>query len=219
MIFLTPASDGRCRSKICGLRTAADALACAAGGADAIGLNFWPRSKRYTEPSVAAKWVREIPGSLVRIGVFVNESLDGIRRLLDDGLIHAAQLHGDEPPEACEALRREGHCVLKAIGVRDRASLDSISRYPVDGIVLDAFCPGEYGGSGRVFDWDLALQAKEILSETPLILSGGLHPGNVAEAIQRARPLAVDVASGVESAPGVKSLTKVAAFLQAVASA
>ena len=219
MSFLAPTIAGTCRAKICGLRTLEDALYCAHQKADAIGLNFWPMSKRYLAPNIAANWARELPDSMTRIGVFVNESIESVRRLLDKGTIQAAQLHGDETPEDCAVLRQEGHCVLKAIGVRDESSLEQLADYDVDAIVLDAFCPGEYGGSGKTFNWTLALRAKEMLVDTPLILSGGLVVDNVVDAIERVDPFAVDVASGVESAPGVKSHAMIMAFLQAVRSA
>ena len=219
MSFLAPTITGACRAKICGLRTLDDVLFCAQQDADAVGLNFWPKSKRYLDPDIAATWVSRLPDSMTRIGVFVNEPIDAVRQLLDKGIIHAAQLHGDETPEDCASLRRHGHSILKAIGVRDETSLEQLADYDVDAIVLDAFCPGEYGGSGKTFNWALALRAKEILSETPLILSGGLVVDNVALAIERVHPFAVDVASGVESAPGVKSREMISAFLQAVRSA
>jgi phosphoribosylanthranilate isomerase len=217
--FLTPTAAGTCRAKICGLRVLEDALYCAEQEADAIGLNFWPKSKRYLDPDIAADWADELPEAMTRIGVFVNEPIDAVRSLLDKGIIHAAQLHGDETPEDCALLRGEGHCILKAIGVRDETSLEQLSNFEVDAIVLDALCPGEYGGSGKTFNWALALRAKEMIADTPLILSGGLVGSNVAAAIQRVHPWAVDVASGVESEPGLKSRDMIAVFLQAVRSA
>ena len=219
MDFLKPRKDGLTRAKICGLKCLTDFEVCQKHGADAVGLNFWPSSKRYLSEESIRPWLTQLPDELTRIGVFVNAATDDIHRLLDDGIIHIAQLHGDESPEQCDSLRRHGHLVLKAIGVRDEASLRDLSKFEVDGIVLDAFCPGEYGGSGKTFNWELALAAKEILAETPLILSGGLVTDNVAQAIAKVRPLAVDVASGVESAPGMKCPQKIATFLQAVRSA
>lgn len=206
------------RAKICGLLRLEDAHFCAQEGADAIGLNFYPRSKRYLAPEVARSWSSDLPSELTRIGVFVNASLDAIRSLLDDGTIHAAQLHGDETPEDCAHLKRNGHRVLKAFGIRDETSLAGLSTFDVDGIVLDAFCPGDYGGSGKTFQWELALAAKERVGTTPIILSGGLHADNVRAAIDRVHPFAVDVASGVEDPPGVKSQTRIRDFLHAARS-
>ncbi len=166
-----------------------------------------------------ADWVHEIPESMARIGVFVNASVDQITELLERQIIHAAQLHGDETPETCSKLKAAGYPVIKAFGVRDEDSLRPLLDYDVDAVVLDAFCPGEYGGSGKTFNWQLALMAKDRLGQTPVILSGGLNPDNVSEAIVRTQPLAVDVASGVESSPGVKDPALIRQFLQAVRSA
>lgn len=219
MSFLAPRSDVSARAKICGLTKEEDLAFCQSEGADAIGLNFWPKSKRYLNPDVAAKWLQHHPVTPTRIGVFVNEPLDSIRSLLDKGIIEIAQLHGNESPEDCASLRQAGYRVIKAIGVRDATSLNQLRNYEVDGVVLDAFCPGEYGGSGKTFNWELALEAKEILGQTPLILSGGIVAANVVAAIEQVRPFAVDVASGVESSPGIKCQSKITEFLQAARSA
>ena len=219
MSFLAPRSDGQVRAKICGLRRIEDLEFCQEQVTDAVGLNFWPKSKRYLEPELAATWLEQIPETPTRIGVFVNEPTSNVQRLLEQGIIEIAQLHGDETPDDCAKLKKAGFPVLKAIGVRDSSSLTQLSMFDVDGVVLDAFCPGDYGGSGKTFNWELALEAREILGDTPLILSGGLISTNVAEAIQKVRPHAVDVASGVESAPGIKSTEMIADFLQAVRSA
>lgn len=216
--FLEPRVDGCCRVKICGLTRLEEIHFCADKGADAVGLNFWPQSKRYVDPGMVNRWRDELPDSLLRVGVFVNETIDAVLRLLDAGVIHAAQLHGDECPEDCALLRDRGHCVFKAMGMKDENSLDQLSLYNVDAAVLDAFCPGQYGGSGKTFNWELALEAKRVLGGTPLVLSGGLTVENIAAAIDRVAPRAVDVASGVESAPGIKSNEKMLAFLQAARS-
>ena len=219
MSFLAPRSDAQVRAKICGLRRIEDIALCQDQGADAIGLNFWPQSKRYLKPERAAEWFEQALVTPTRIGVFVNEPTAHIARLLEQGIIEIAQLHGDESPEDCADLKRAGFPVLKAIGVRDSTSLKQLDAFDVDGVVLDAFCPGDYGGSGKTFNWELALEAREILGQTPLILSGGLNSTNVAEAIRKVRPHAVDVASGVESTPGIKSTDLISDFLQAVRSA
>lgn len=216
MGFLAPRSRGEARAKICGLRCLEDLAFCQEMAADAVGLNFWPKSKRYVDPGIVAAWLKELPETPTRVGVFVNEPIDHVRSLLDSGVIEIAQLHGEETPEDCASLKEAGFPVIKAIGVRDAASLEPLRRYDVDGVVLDAFCPGEYGGSGKTFNWELALAACEILGDTPLILSGGLVVGNVAAAIEKVRPFAVDVASGVESAPAIKSQAMIRDFLQAV---
>ena len=219
MSFLAPRSDGLVGAKICGLRRIEEITFCQEHDADAIGLNFWPKSKRYLDPERAAAWLEQVVETPTRIGVFVNEPTSSIARLLEEGIIEIAQLHGDESPDDCAEVKKAGFPVLKAIGVRDASSLEQLRDFDVDGIVLDAFCPGDYGGSGKTFNWELALEARTILGETPLILSGGLNSANVAEAIQKVRPHAVDVASGVESAPGIKSTDMISDFLQSVRSA
>ena len=216
MTFLAPRSGGLAGAKICGLRRLEDLAFCQDMAADAVGLNFWPKSKRYVEPDIVSVWLKELPETPTRVGVFVNEPNDRVRSLLESGVIEVAQLHGEETPEDCASIRDAGFPVIKAIGVRDAASLEPLRLYEVDGVVLDAFCPGEYGGSGKTFNWELALAAREILGDTPLILSGGLVVENVAAAVEKVRPFAVDVASGVESEPGVKSQAMIRDFLQAV---
>ena len=205
-------------AKICGLRLLEDVLFCQKAGACAVGLNFWPNSKRYLDPAVARTWIQDLPNEteLLRVGVFVNEPTEKITDLLQSEVIHIAQLHGDESPQDCAKIRAAGFRVWKAIGVRDASSLSILPDYQVDGVVLDAFCPGEYGGSGKTFQWPLAVQAQEMIPDTPIILSGGLTADNVAEAVSHTHPAGVDVASGVESAPGVKDRTLIERFIQAV---
>ena len=128
-------------------------MVCRSAGAEAVGLNFWPKSKRYLEPEQARKGVSQWPEGLGRVGVFVNEAPEVVAALLNEEIIHAAQLHGEESPEVCAWLRDQGHVVFKAIGVRDAASLQVLDQYEVDAVVLDAFCPGTYGGSGKTFNW------------------------------------------------------------------
>jgi len=203
-------------AKICGLRSVEDVLFCQRSGARAVGLNFWPKSKRYVDPACVSSWVADLPTEeqLQRVGVFVNATTEQILPLLEKRVIHVAQLHGDESPQDCAAIREAGFSVWKAIGVRDADSLSVLSEFEVNGIVLDAFCPGEYGGSGKTFQWPLAVQAQAMIPDTPIILSGGLTPDNVAEAVQRAHPVGVDVASGVETDPGVKDRALIEAFIR-----
>ncbi|MEM7388165.1 MAG: phosphoribosylanthranilate isomerase, partial [Verrucomicrobiota bacterium] len=204
-------------AKICGIVDGASAASCARLGAAAIGLNFWPRSKRFVGSVEQLGWVSECPAGLARVGVFVNPSFDEVLSLWTGEMIHAAQLHGDEDPEFCQALQAEGILVIKALAVRDRDSLKRMSDYPVSAVVLDAFCPGLYGGSGKTIDWDLASEAVENEAGQKIILSGGLKADNVAEAVRRVKPWAVDVASGVEDSPGVKNWKAVEAFVQGAA--
>jgi phosphoribosylanthranilate isomerase len=198
----------RLKVKICGVTRLEDALAAVRLGADAIGFNFWPRSKRYLPPADARAIVRRLPTFVSAVGVFVDPTRDEVRKAADAAGIVLAQLHGDETPELCLEMPLP---VLKAIRVGDARSLLQIASYEVRGFVLDTPSPG-YGGSGRVFDWSLVA---DVAREMPVVLAGGLTPENVAEAVRTVRPWAVDVASGVESAPGVKDEQKMRRFIEA----
>lgn len=204
--------------KVCGITTPSDAQAIVESGVDAIGINHWPRSKRYIAPDQSASWLGELAGAVTRIGLFVNASLDEIEAAVDHCVLDALQLHGDESPEFCEEVAAFGLPVIKAIGVKDEAPVVDPQSYPTPLILLDAYAPQEYGGTGRAFRWEIA---REVMAELPepdgfLILAGGLTPENVAEAVRVVGPNAVDIASGVESEPGVKDLAKVEALVQAV---
>jgi phosphoribosylanthranilate isomerase len=202
------------RVKVCGITRAEDAELAASLGAWAIGFILWPGSKRAADPAVAAGIARAVRRRVEAVGVFVNQPLDDIARLADAiGLTHV-QLHGDEGPAFCTAVaQRTGARVIKAIRVASAADLRDAERYHTDFHLFDATAPGLRGGTGTTWDWGLAARRR---SAVPLILSGGLNPGNVAEGVAAVRPWAVDVASGVESEPGVKDAEKVEAFLRAV---
>lgn len=212
--FLQPRPDGLPKVKICGITSAEDAHAVVAAGADALGINFWPSSKRYIPMESARAWLPDV--GVARVGVFVNATLAEISAVVESGLIDLAQLHGDETPEFAQALVDRGVPIIKAVGVKDEASLAATSDFPTEGILLDAYCPGEYGGVGETFDWKLA---RKFVDENPgkrVILAGGLNPENVREAVAAVAPFAVDIASGVESAPGVKDLVKVRQLIERV---
>lgn len=200
--------------KICGVTQKEQALEIARLGADFIGINFWPQSKRYL-PLEKSSWLSEIPDTTALVGVFVNADLNYLREVIATGLISHFQLHGDESADFCAALMEEGHSVIKAFQVRDATMLDQIANYPVKDILLDAYHPEQRGGSGEVFPWELALQFKQKYPDRSLFLAGGLHADNVADAVRSVRPYAVDVASGVEDTqPGIKNLAKVARFIE-----
>ncbi len=198
------------RVKICGLTRLEDALAAARLGADALGFNFWPGSRRYLAPAAAREIIRALPPLVTTVGVFVDPTRDEAMAAAAVSGVQVLQLHGDEPPEACARLPLP---VLKAIRVRGPESLALLERYAgaVSGFLLDADSAG-YGGSGRTFDWTLAARAA---ARAPVVLAGGLDPGNVAEAVRAVRPWGVDVASGVEAAPGVKDHDLMARFVRA----
>jgi phosphoribosylanthranilate isomerase len=193
--------------KICGITRLEDALAAARLGADWVGFNFWPRSRRYVAPRAAAAIVAALPASVVPVGVFVDPTADELAEAVRVSGVRTVQLHGDESPELCATSPVP---VVKGIRVRDSHSLAQLATYEVAGFLLDSATPG-YGGSGTPFDWALAAEAA---AAVPLWLAGGLTPENVADAVQRVRPHGVDVASGVESAPGVKDLAKMEAFIR-----
>ncbi len=195
------------RVKICGITRLEDALAAVDLGVDALGLNFWPRSKRYIAPADARAIVRRLPPFVTAVGVFVDPTRDEVLRAQDASGVGVVQLHGDEPPELCASIPFP---VVKAIRVPDAHALAAIASYEVRAFLLDAPGPG-YGGSGTSFEWELVGEAAR---DVTVILAGGLHPGNVAEAIRAVHPWAVDVASGVESAPGVKDAEKMRLFME-----
>ncbi len=193
--------------KICGNTRLEDALHAVRLGADWVGFNFWPRSRRYLSPEAAAPIVAALPGGVVPVGVFVDPTPEELARAVRVAGIRTVQLHGDEPPAFCAAAPVP---VVKGIRVRDARSLAALAAYEVSAFLLDSATPG-YGGSGTAFDWSLA---SRVAAEVPLWLAGGLTPENVGEAVRRVRPRGVDVASGVESAPGVKDVQRMEAFIR-----
>ncbi len=194
--------------KICGITRVEDALAAVRLGADAVGFNFWPRSKRFIAPADARAIVRRLPPFVTAVGVFVDPSRDEVLRAVEASGAGAVQLHGDETPELCASLPLP---VVKAIRVSDGNSLARVASYEVQAFLLDAPSAG-FGGSGTVFDWALAAEAAR---ELTVILAGGLCPENVAQAVAAVDPWAVDVASGVEVAPGVKDTERMRRFIDA----
>jgi len=197
------------RVKICGITRLEDALAAAELGADALGFNLWPGSPRFVRPEAAREIVARLPPFVAAVGVFVNQPPAEVVRLAAAAGVALVQLHGDEAPRDCEGL---GLRVIKAFRVAGEEDLAAIPAYgSVAAVLLDSRSQG-FGGSGRAFDWELARRAA---GPKPLVLAGGLGPGNVAQAIRTVRPYAVDTASGVESSPGVKDREKMARFLGA----
>ena len=190
------------RVKFCGITRLDDAEHAARLGAWAIGLNHWERSPRRCDPDVAAEIGGILHRQLELVGVFVNASLDEIARAVENERLTMVQLHGDEGLSFCrEVSRRTGAKVIKAIRVRTAADLALARSYRTDFHLLDAHREGIPGGTGESFDWELVGERR---SRVPVILAGGLRPDNVAAAIGLARPFAVDVASGIEEAPGIK---------------
>jgi phosphoribosylanthranilate isomerase len=201
------------RVKFCGITRLEDAQEAARLGAWAIGLNHHRESPRYCEPAAAVEIAAAMKRRLEIVGVFVDPTLDELAAAAEDEGLTMLQLHGDEGPALCrEAARRTGCKIIKATRVRSAAHVRAAEAFRTDFHLLDAHTAGVRGGSGESFDWEL-LAARR--STVPLILAGGLRPDNVAEAIAAARSFAVDVASGIESAPGVKDHALMAAFAEA----
>lgn len=212
------------RIKICGVTTPDDAAMVANSGADAIGLNFYSGSKRYLRPADAAP-VAQAAAGLLRVGVFVNSPADEVCRICDTVGLDAIQLHGDEPPEFVTDLGERP--VLKAFRVRslDLAEpLDYLRKCQALGVrlqavLLDAYQPHQYGGTGDTLNWTELAEASQRLGGMPVIVAGGLTPKNVVQAIAEAHPSGIDTASGVERSPGRKDSALVEAFVAAARSA
>jgi phosphoribosylanthranilate isomerase len=197
--------------KICGITDPADAQAAVEAGADALGFMFYRGSKRFIEPLAARAIIDRLPPRVARVGVFVNAPETEVRATIAAAQIDTIQFHGEEFPDYCDRFRALK--VWKAFRMENEGSLRIAQRYPdVDAWLLDSHVPGSHGGTGRSFDWDLALAAKAL--GRPVILAGGLKPDNVAEAVRRVRPFGVDVSSGVELAPGRKDHARMAAFIR-----
>ena len=201
--------------KICGVTTLDDAQLLAKMGVDALGVNFWPNSKRYIAPNHAS-WLLELEGKILRVGVFVNQSCELPLRLIHDGYLDVIQLHGDEQPDDTKEFRAAGIPFIKAIGVKTRADLRHATEFGAAAILLDAHAPGIYGGTGEVFDWEVASDFRRQHPDLPIILAGGITPENAGLAAMSVLPAALDIASGAEISPGIKDFQKVAAFLSAL---
>lgn len=201
----------RTRVKICGITRAQDALAAAEAGADAIGLVFYPSSRRHIAIDTAASIVRSVGAFVTTVGLFVNPRADEVRKVVDKVALDRLQFHGDEDEVFCQQF---GLPYIKALRARPGADFQQLAAaYPgAAGILLDSYKPGVAGGTGEVFDW----QSIPEPMRSQIILAGGLNPDNVASAIRQIAPGAVDVSGGVESEPGIKSAAKIEAFIEAV---
>ncbi len=202
------------RVKICGITRIEDALAAARLGADAIGLVFYAGSPRAVTPAQARTIVDALPPFVVTVGLFVNADAAEVRAVLDAVPLNLLQFHGDETPDFCAGF---GLPFLRAVRVRAGTDLLQYAQefHAAKGLLLDAWVEGVRGGTGAVFDW--ALIPRDL--PMPVVLSGGLNPDNVEQAVRRVRPWAVDVSSGVESAKGIKDARKMEAFMTGVRNA
>jgi phosphoribosylanthranilate isomerase len=205
------------RVKICGIADPADAHRAADLGAWALGMIFWPGSPRRCTVEAAEVIAGDLRRRLELVGVFVNATLDEVALTADRVGLTMLQLHGDEGPAYCrESARRTGCKVMKAARVHGAAQVHALQPFHTDYHLLDAYSPRTPGGTGESFDWDLVRLHPP---EPPVVLSGGLTPENVGEAIAVARPFAVDTASGTEASPGRKDPAKLTAFFRAVEAA
>lgn len=202
------------RCKICGITRVEDALAAVEAGADAIGLVFYAKSPRAVTVQQAQAILAALPPFVTTVGLFVDSTRGELNAILDAVPLDLLQFHGDEAPAACEGFRRP---YIKALRVKPGVDIAAqIGLYgSAAGVLLDTFVPGVPGGTGEAFDWSLVPRGLHM----PIILAGGLTPGNVHAAIEQVQPYAVDVSGGVESSKGVKDHAKIHAFVRAVRSA
>jgi phosphoribosylanthranilate isomerase len=193
--------------KICGITRGEDALASVEAGADAVGFVFYEGSPRHVFPETVEEIIKELPPFTTTVGVFVNEHPSRISEILEITGIDMVQLHGEEVYEECKFWPR----VIKAFKVQDFIDLEPLKKYRVSAYLLDTYSSEVPGGTGQIFNWEIAVEAKKF---GPVILAGGLTPDNIAKAIRQVRPYAVDASSGVEKVKGVKDIEKVKVFIE-----
>jgi phosphoribosylanthranilate isomerase len=209
-------NPARVRVKICGLTSRENALEAISPGADALGFNLYPGSKRYLSLDRASEWIRTLPPFVTRVAVLVNVSIDEALWVAAHPAIDLVQFHGDEDEAYCAKFAETGRPFIKALRLRDAASISSAARFSTANLLLDASAAGAFGGTGNLIDLDLAAECVRRHPDLRFTLAGGLTPENVADAVRMVKPYAVDVASGVESAPGIKDSAKMRAFIGAV---
>ena len=196
--------------KICGITNLDDALFASEAGADALGFVFYKKSPRYVEPEKVRDIIKRLPPFVTTVGVFADQTEAEIKGIISETDIDIVQLHGEEPPEFCEGLNKR---VIKAIRVRGMENLTEVKRYKACALLLDTYDRNLKGGTGKIFNWEIAREAKVF---NKIIIAGGLTPDNVADAIKVVQPYAVDVSSGVEKQKGLKDHLKVKAFIYKV---
>ena len=189
--------------KICGITNISDARLAVELGADLLGFNFYESSPRYINPLTAADIIQQLPSKVVNVGLFVTAGAESIAQVLQTCPLEMIQLHGDENNHDCLAAAKLGPKIIKALRIRRKEDLDLMSRFEVKSILLDAFHPDLYGGSGQKFDWSWIKQNQD----KNIYLAGGITPENISEALS-AGTYGVDLCSGVESKPGVKDPEK-----------
>lgn len=206
--------------KICGITSLDDARAAIEAGADLLGFNFYRTSPRFIEPETARQIIDSIkteyePQQIETVAIFVNEPIEDVLKAISVSGVDVVQLHGDESPAYCDELKSSlsNQTVIKALRVSAAFEPGEAAHYDVDAIMLDAFHDQLRGGTGQIINWDVARATREIVPR--LFLSGGLSPENVAEAIAKVQPYAIDACSSLESAPGQKDLARMKAFVRA----
>lgn len=198
--------------KICGITNYEDAANAAILGADFIGFNFYKSSPRYIDESEVKTIMEKMPNSVKKVGVFVNEKLDTVKKMVKDLNLDLIQLHGDETPDYCKQIKKETKKgIIKAFRIKDKSDIEKIKEYNVDYYLFDANKEGLFGGTGKTFNHSLLKNIKK-----DFFLSGGLNEENVKEIIKTAKPFAVDTASGVEKNPRKKDPKKMKKFIEAV---
>jgi len=200
------------RIKICGITNKIDALAAVELSVDSLGFVFYKKSKRYVTPAKAEDIINELPPSIGKVGVFVDEKREDVIRIAEDAGLDILQFHGSETPEYCSSFK-EKYKVIKAFRLKTKDDLKDVNSFDTDYYLFDTYENGSAGGTGKRFDWAI-LKDFEILR--PMILSGGLDPENVERAIKEVAPYGLDVSSGVESAPGKKDIKLLKKFVENV---
>ena len=197
--------------KICGITNYEDAAHAAILGVDYIGFNFYELSPRHVDEPEVKKFIGRLPKNVWKVGVFVNQSLDKVKKIVKNLDLDLIQLHGDETQDYCSKLKAgTKKKIIKAFRIKEKEDIDKIKNYNADYLMFDAHKEGMFGGTGKTFDWKIIKGVNK-----PFFLSGGLNPKNVREAIRIAKPYAVDAASGVEANPRKKDYDKMKRFIEA----
>jgi len=202
--------------KICGITNLDDALAAADLGVDFLGFVFSEKSPRQIKIKDAIAIIKSLPSSVSTVGLFVDQEELAVKMIFDKCRLDYFQFHGDESPDYCNRIKEKGK-VIKAFRIKEEQSVEALADYDVEMYLLDAYNEDKFGGTGEVFNWDLAVKAKKY--SRPIIIAGGLNPENVTRVLQKVRPYAVDVSSGVEKSPGKKDVQLMKKFIQQVRSA
>lgn len=201
--------------KICGITNLEDALLSAKFGADALGFNFYEKSPRYISPENAREIIEQLPPEILKVGVFVNETLEKIIEIASIAKLDALQLHGEETPEFARELKAKTNFeIIKAFRVSPEFKPENVMEYKTDAILLDAYNPKEHGGTGETFDWEIAKKVQEIFPE--MYLAGGLSNENIDNALRQTNSFAVDSCSSLEKVKGLKDKTKLINFVTKV---